>query len=40
MNELVPYKDLTANPNNAEDIAEKMIKVLEDDNLRQKMIKE
>ena len=40
MNELVPYTELTVDPNNPEDIAEKMLKVLEDDNLRTQIIED
>lgn len=39
MNELVPYTEMTADPNNPQDIAEKMVKVLENDDLREQMIK-
>ena len=38
MLELVPYKDMTVDPNNPQDIAEKVIKILNDDKLREKMI--
>ena len=38
MSELVPYKDMLVNPNSPGDIAKKMIKVLEDKELKEKLI--
>lgn len=40
MLELIPYKNMTVDPNNSQDIAEKVIKILNNDKLREKMIKE
>jgi glycosyltransferase involved in cell wall biosynthesis len=40
MQELVSYKEMTVNPTNPRDIAEKMMKVLENKNLREKMVME
>lgn len=40
MSELVPYKDMLVNPNNPADIADKMIEILEDKKLKEKLVKE
>lgn len=40
MMELVPYKDMTVDPHNPQDVADKTIRVLNDSNLREKMIKD
>lgn len=38
MNELVPYKEMTVDPHDPEDIAQKIIMILEDPELKKKMI--
>ena len=40
MSELVPYKEMLVDPNNPQDIADKMIKIIEDENLKNNLIKE
>ena len=40
MMELVPYKDMTVDPQNPQDIANKTLKILRDDGLRKDMIEE
>lgn len=40
MKELVPYKEMTVDPNNPQDIADKIIKVLKNPDLRKDMVKQ
>ena len=40
MSELVPYKDMLVDPNNPADIANKMMKIIEEGKLKEKLINE
>lgn len=40
MSELVPYKDMLVDPNDPKDIANKMMKIIEDEKLKEKLINE
>lgn len=40
MSELVPYKNMLVDPNDSEDIANKMLKIIEDKRLKEKLIRE